>query len=71
MRKVLTWRIRVHEWLADRFTFVQYPDIRPRPYGYQPPTLRQRWRNLTRKQRAWICFAVFWTFVLYLMGWGA
>lgn len=25
---MITARIRVHEWLADHFRFIQYPDVR-------------------------------------------
>jgi hypothetical protein len=64
----ISLKTRIHEWLADHFEFIQYPDIRPR-HGYQPqpPGLIQRYRNMTRKQRSWVWFAVGWTIVIYLV----
>ena len=53
---------RIHEWIAERVPWVQYPDAR----FPQQKRLLFRLRNLTGKQRWWILFAVFWSSVIAL-----
>ncbi|CAJ0698844.1 hypothetical protein R11007_02901 [Ralstonia holmesii] len=36
---------RLHEWLADRVSFIQYPKPRAYPIGAPTWTLARRWRN--------------------------
>ena len=49
--------IRIHEWLAERYSFIQYPCIKPR-------TARSVRREIFfRKYWAWLIFAAFWTSV--------
>jgi hypothetical protein len=55
---------RVHEWLAERVPWIQFPDLR-RDAVFQRERL-----PLTRKQRAWLAFAVFWSLVVLLSIYG-
>jgi hypothetical protein len=51
---------RLHERLAERFNWIQYP----KPSAYLPRfTLWQRFQYLSRKQQAWVVFAIFWSTV--------
>ncbi|WP_435475851.1 hypothetical protein [Variovorax sp. GB1P17] len=62
-------KIRVHEWLADRFSWVQYPDLRREAskqafrQRHPKPTLLWRYKAMTWRQWGWFWFAVFWTVV--------
>lgn len=68
----LNMRLRVHEWLADRFSWVQYPDLRKeharqaRPKVWKP-SLWWRYKAMTWRQLGWFWFAVFWTVMAMLM----
>jgi hypothetical protein len=55
---------RIHEWLADRYSWIQYPDAR------FPQERRLRFRYLSSKQRGWLAFAVFWFLVAALSIYG-
>jgi hypothetical protein len=55
---------RIHEMLAERFSWIQFPDLR-RDAVFQRGRL-----PLTGKQRAWVAFAVFWSFVALLSIYG-
>jgi hypothetical protein len=58
-------KTRIHEWLADHFEWIQYPNITllPERRGF-------RYRDLTGKQRGWFWFGVFWTLVAALSVYG-
>lgn len=51
---------RIHEWLAERVSFIQYPDAR----FPQERRFMSRIRNLTSKQRWWLAFALGWGSVI-------
>lgn len=53
---------RIHEWLAERVTWIQFPVHR---YGYYRPTLYERFQNLSGKQRAWTVCGLFWAAVVF------
>ena len=57
---------RVHEWLAERVPWIQYPDAR----FAQERQWRFRLQNLTGKQRGWLAFAIFWASVIALSIYG-
>ena len=65
-------KLRIHEWLADRLTWVQYP----KPTAYRPPrvsarpSLSYRWLALSRAGKGWVLFAVFWGSVVALSIYG-
>ncbi len=46
---------RIHEWLAERVSWIQYPNV-----TMLPERRRFRYQNLSGKQRAWFWFAMFW-----------
>ena len=58
----MSMKIRVHEWMADRFSWVQYPDLRREAMKqrHPRPTLMWHYKRLTWKQLGWICFFIFW-----------
>jgi hypothetical protein len=56
--------VRIHEWLAERLPWVQYPDAR---FGNEP---RFRLADLSRKQRWWVVFALFWGSLICLSIYG-
>ena len=58
-------KTRIHEWLAERVSWIQYPDLRAQRRG-----LVWRYRMLSGKQRAWFCFAVFWSLAILLSIYG-
>jgi hypothetical protein len=60
-------KTRIHEWLADRFQWVQYPQAGGRMVYERR---RFRYRDLNGKQRAWVWFAVFWGAVIALSIYG-
>lgn len=60
-------KTRIHEWLAERVSWIQYPHTR---LGWRRPTLLSRYRNLSGKQRGWLVFAIFWTLVIALSIYG-
>lgn len=62
----LKWR--AHEWLADHVDWVQYPRVRYIPRS--GPSLATRYRNMTRKQKGWVFFFVFWGLVVSLSIYG-
>ena len=48
---------RIHERLAERYTWVQFPS----PHAYLPrPSLWRRYQLLSREQQGWVVFATFW-----------
>ena len=51
---------RIHEWLADRIPWVQYPDGAHMVYERRWP----RYRDLSGKQRAWRITGLFWVGVI-------
>lgn len=62
-------KTRIHEWLADRISWVQYPQITPvRPNPRR--TLSYRWSVLTARERGWVYFAIFWSAVVALSVYG-
>jgi hypothetical protein len=61
-------RTRLHEWLADRVTWVQYPDLR-KEMVYRP-TLGQRWHALSTAGKGWVLFVVFWDGLILISIWG-
>lgn len=71
MRRLL---LKVHEWLADRTKYVQYPA----PARYVPRTkpksiltrLAYRWRYMNGAQRGWVYFVIFWGGVILLSIYG-
>jgi kynureninase len=64
MRRVL---FRLHDWLADHVSWVQYPRWRPAPPG---PGLVYWWQRATYKQRSWVVFAAFWGLAVLLAVYG-
>jgi hypothetical protein len=58
----LTMRLRVHEWLAERVRWVQYPDLQAeRRRQLNPnPSLWFHYKRMTWKQLGWFWFWVFW-----------
>ena len=59
---------RVHEWLAERVSWVQYPDAR---FGNDPRFSLSNWLSRrTWKQRWWLAFAVFWGSLICLSIYG-
>lgn len=59
---------RLHEWLADRVSFIQYPKPRAFPVGGQTWTLARRWRN--RPRMPWPLAVVPPPLMLFLPGGG-
>lgn len=61
----MTLRIRMHEWLADRCTWVQYPDLKKAHarQQYPKPSLWWRYRRMTWRQVGWFWFAIFWSVI--------
>lgn len=61
----LGMKVRVHEWLADRFSWVQYPDVRRAvlKQRHPKPSLWWRYKMLTWRQAGWLWFFVFWAIV--------
>lgn len=43
---------RLHEWLADRFSWVQYPKVRVRSLSGHPHGWRARWQARPPMNRA-------------------
>lgn len=56
---------RIHEWLADHVSWVQYPGVTIVP-------LRRPFRlsDLTWKQRWWVAFCIFWGSIIALSIYG-
>lgn len=50
-------KIRIHEWLADHISWVQYPEL----VIPEPPTPQQRMKQLNRRAM-WITAAIFLVF---------
>ncbi len=60
-------KTRIHEWLADQFTWVQYPEIQPaRTRRQEHRTLLYRWSVMTRREHGWALFWIFWSLVVAL-----
>lgn len=54
---------RVHEWLAERVPWIQYPDARfpqERKLLFKIRSMAAKVQNLTWKQKGWLLFALFW-----------
>ena len=64
--------LRIHEWLADHTTHVQYPAPARYIARKKPPraTLWDRWCCATRAQQGWVLFAIFWGSVVALSIYG-
>lgn len=58
----MSMKIRVHEWMAEHFSWVQYPDLRREALRqrHPPPSLWFRYKRLTWKQLGWLWFFIFW-----------
>jgi hypothetical protein len=54
---------RAREWMAERFSSAQYPPQRITPHRF-------RFRGLSRKQRWWVAFAIFWGSLIALSIYG-
>ena len=65
----MKWTTRVHEWLADRFSFIQYPNVRrdfsvsgtpPRPifFKHQMPWPARLLLIVTSMATILLCIAV-------------
>ena len=54
---------RIHERLAERYTWVQFPS--PNAYHARPSLLR-RYQLLSREQQGWVVFAILWGTVVSL-----
>lgn len=62
-------KTRIHEWLADRIDWVQYPRlvlVHRQPHR----TLSYRWSVMTWKQRGWVLFFAWWGAVCALSIYG-
>jgi hypothetical protein len=61
----LSLKLRAHEWLADHFRWIQYPDLRKAHYRqrHPQPSLWWRYRRMTWRQTGWFWFAIFWSIV--------
>ena len=61
----LGMKIRAQEWLADRFRWVPYPDVRREilKRKHPKPSLWWRYKMLTWRQAGWLWFWVFFTIV--------
>lgn len=53
-------KTRIHEWMADHVSWVQYPNVRE----YRKP--RRSYLSLDEKQRGWLLFVIFWGGVIAL-----
>ena len=54
---------RIHERLAERYTWVQFPS----PNAYLPrPSLGRRYQFLSREQQGWVVFTIIWGTVIVL-----
>jgi hypothetical protein len=62
-------KTRIHEWLADRVSWVQYPKITPARRGARG-SLYWRWSVMTRREHGWALFWVFWGGVVALSIYG-
>lgn len=62
----MPWQYRLHEWLADRVSWIQYPHIRD--YNRKPP--KPTYAQMSEKQRGWFWFRVFWGSVICLAIYG-
>lgn len=51
---------RIHEWLADRCRWVQYPRIGPAASRNPRASLAWRWSVMTWRERGWV---LFWCYV--------
>lgn len=58
--------IKIHEWLADHVSWIQYPNV-----TMLPERRRFRFRDLTWKQRWWVAFALFWGSVILVAVYGS
>ena len=54
---------RIHERLAERYTWVQFP--KPSAYSARL-SLWRRYQLLTREQQGWVVFASFWGTLIVL-----
>ncbi len=52
-------KTRIHEWLADRISWVQYPRMTPMRRDPRR-SLYWRWSVMTRRQHGWALFWLFW-----------
>jgi hypothetical protein len=57
-------RHRIQDWLADRISWVQYPNIRDVPTYDRAPSASQRFAHMSYRQRYWLYFWVFWGLVV-------
>ena len=61
-------KTRIHEWLADHISWVQYPYVTLLP---QYERRRFRFRDLSGKQQAWIITGLIWLGVILFGLWGS
>lgn len=54
---------RIHEFLADHISWVQYPEIRQ---SHRSPSLYRQFEQLSRKEKAWVYFSVFWGVIAFV-----
>jgi hypothetical protein len=59
-------KLRIHEWLADHCRWVQYPSVRELREPARRRSVWDQYRAMTRRERGWFWFAVFW---LSILGW--
>ena len=61
----LSMKVRVHEWLADRVSWVQYPDLRKEHQRqlHPQPSLWWRYKRMTWREVGWFWFWIFWSVV--------
>ncbi len=57
-------KTRMHEWLAAHISWIQYPNVT------LIPVRRSRLRDLSGKQRAWLCISCAWLLVILLSIYG-
>ncbi len=62
--------LRIHEWLADHVSWVQYPVIRPAADRHRLRRSVRPWNVLTWRQKGWRVFWLFWGAVLGLSIYG-
>lgn len=56
-------KTRIHEWLADHVSWIQYPNVTLMPLQQQRLL---RFGDLSGKQRAWLITLAFWAFVIFV-----
>lgn len=58
-------KTRIHEWLADHVTWIQYPNV-----TMLPERSRFRFRDLSGKQKWWAAVFTFWALMILLSVYG-